>query len=391
MNRTKRVTRFASITSAAIALAGLTSISASAAIVPVSLGKASNFSLIVGGGLVNSGQSSLAGDLALTPVISYSDSGLLTVKGDYHFGDSSAVSALADANTAYNVAVSETPAVTVLPELAGQTLLPGIYSNPTGVSINGVLNLDAQNNPNALFIVQTPLALSTGAASKVNLLNGAQACNVYWQIGTTSTLGASSDFKGNLLSKGAFVSSAGSVILGRVVTQGSATLNSTQISKPECKVVKPAPTHNFGTGGGSYTSQYGKAAYNFTIRGTESGTGIFTNISGKVGWSVSKAWNFTGTPTAYSYLNGVGTITGTGSLQYYGNPKKEHDKRWVNAATGPVSFTIKYTRVTNGDGSFGRVSTFAIGFTGTPVTGVPSLPALGALVTVKGGDSKSDD
>ncbi|MFM6840931.1 MAG: ice-binding family protein, partial [Candidatus Planktophila sp.] len=231
-----------------------------------------------------------------------------------------------------------------------------------------------------------------GAASKVNLLNGAQACNIFWQVGTTSTLGAASDFKGNLLSKGAFVSSAGSTVTGRVlVTQGSASLNATQIIKPSCKVVKPAPTNNFGTGGGSYTSQYGKASYNFLIRGTESGTGIFTNITGKASWSISRAWNFSGTPTAYTYVNGVGNITGTGTLQYYANPKKDHDKRWLNAATGPVAFTIKYTRVTNGDGSLGRVSTFAIGFTGTPVAGVPSLPALGALVMVKGGDDKSDD
>lgn len=391
MNRKKRVSKLVALISAAVAVSGLASISANAALVPISLGKASNFSLVVGGGLVNSGQSSLAGDLALAPVISYSDSGLLTVKGDYHFGDSSALAAQADAINSYNIALSETPAVVVAAEFAGQTLLPGIYTNTSGINVNGILNLDAQNNPNALFVLQTPLALTTGAASKINLLNGAQACNIFWQVGTTTTLGAGSDFKGNLLGKGPFVSASGSLILGRIFTQSSATLNSTQILKPECKVVKPTPIHNFGTGGGSYTTQFGKASYNFTIRGVESGTGTFTNINGKVGWSVSKSWNFFGSPSAYTYQNGVGTVTGTGTLQYYSNPKKDRDKRWLNATTGPVAFTIKYTRVTNGDGSFGRVSKFAIGFTGTPVTGVPSLPALGALVTVKGGDDKSDD
>lgn len=388
----RRVKSFALAMTAGIAISGVTAITSSAAVVPISLGKASDFSLVVGGGLVNTGQSTLSGDLALTPVISYSDSGLLTVKGEYHFGDSDALAAQSAANTAYNLATTETPAVTVASELAGQTLTPGIYTNAAGISVGGVLNLDAQNNPNAIFIIQSPLALVTGAASKINLANGAQACNVFWQVGTTSTLGASSDFKGILLGKGAFVSGAGSVITGRVlITQGSATINATQIVKSECKYVKPAPTNNFGTGGGSYTAPQGKAQYNFVIRGVESGTGTFTNISGKVGWSVSKAWNFAGTPTAYTYINGVGTITGTGTLQYYSNPKSDHDKRWVAASTGPVAFTIKYTRVTNGDGSFGRVSTFAIGFAGTPVTGVPSLPALGALVKVKGGDDKSDD
>lgn len=392
MNVQRKAKRVALASSALLLVAGLSATSSSAAVVPITLGKAGDFSLIVGGGLINSGQSSLSGDLALTPVISYSDSGLLTVKGDYHFGDSKALDAQRDATAAYNVALNETPAVTVGSEFAGLTLSPGIYSNAAGISVNGVLSVDAQNNPNALFIFQTPAALTTGAASKINLMNGAQACNIFWQVGTTSTLGASSDFKGNLLSRGAFVSSAGSTVTGRVlVTQGSATLNSTQIIKPECKVVKPVPTNNFGTGGGSYNSQYGKASYNFVVRGVESSTGVFTNITGKAGWSVSKAWNFSGTPTAYTYLSGVGTITGTGSLQYYARAKQDGDKRWLAASSSPVTFTIKYTRVTNGDGSLGRVSTFAIGFTGTPVSGVPSLPALGALVQVKGGEDNSKD
>ena len=392
MITSRKVKKFAISTSTVLAISVISSVGANAAITPITLGKASDFSLVVGGGLVNSGQSNISGDLALTPVISYVDTGLLTVKGEYHFGDSDALAAQAAATSAYNSATVETPSVIVATELAGQTLTSGIYTNAAGFSINGALNLDAQNNPNALFIIQTPLALTTGAASKVNLLNGARACNIFWQVGATSTLGAATDFKGNLLSKGAFSAAAGTVVTGRVlVAQGSATLNTAQILKPDCKEVKVIPSNNFGTGAGSYTSQYGKAAFNFTVRGVESETGAFTNITGKVGWSVSRAWNFTGTPTTYTFVNNVGTITGTGSLQYYGNPKKDHDRRWLAATTSPTAFTLKFTRVTNGDGSYGRVSTFAIGFTGTTVSGVPNLPVLGTLVTVKGGEDKSDN
>ena len=392
MNKGQTLKRFAVVTAGALAIASLSAATSNAAVTPISLGKASNFALVVGGGLTNAGQSSIKGDLALTPVISYSDSGLLKVNGDYHFGDSDAVTAQSDATTAYNAATSETPTVVVPVELAGQTLLPGIYSNPAGFNINGVVNLDAQNNPNALFVVQTPLALTTGAASKINLLNGAQACNVFWQVGTTSSLGAGSDFKGNLLSKGAFVSAAGTVISGRVlISQGSAALNSTQIMVPECKKVATPPTNNLGTGGGSYVSQYGNTSFSFSVKGTDLGNGTFTTIGGKVIWSTNKGWKFSGTPVTYTYVAGVGTIAGTGYLSYYSSPKKGKEGRWLNAATGVVNFTLKYTKVLNSNGTFGKVNTFAIGFSGTPIAGVPTLPTLGSLVKVKGDGDGSDD
>jgi len=250
--------RLAVVVASALAIVGLSAATGNAAVVPISIAKANNFGLIVGGGLTNTGQSMISGDLALTPVISYTDTGLLTLQGAYHFGDAAAIAAQADAATAYSLASTENPSVVVVSELAGQTLLPGIYTNVAGISVNGTVNLDAQNNPNAIFVLQTPLALTTGPASHVNLLNGAQACNIFWQVGTTSTLGAGSDFKGNILGKGNFVSAAGSIILGRVlITQGSASLNATQITRPKCNSVEPTPTVNLGEGGGSYVSQYG--------------------------------------------------------------------------------------------------------------------------------------
>ena len=387
----KNAGRLAVLTASALVVAGLTAASSSAAVVPVSLAKANSFAVVVGGGIANVGQSTIVGDLALTPVINYSDTGLLTLKGDYHFGDAAALNAQAAVTAAYNVAASETPSVTAASELAGQTLLPGIYSNAVGLSINGSLNLDAQNNPNALFIIQTPLALLTGAASHVNLLNGAQACNVFWQVGTTSTLGAGSDFKGNLLGKGNFVSNAGSVVLGRVlIGTGSVSLNATSISRPQCKDIDVKSAGNLLNGGGSYVSQYGNTSFNFDLKGSDLGNGTFTNVDGKVTWTTAKGWMFKGTPTAYSYTNGVGTITGTGNLTYFSSPKKGKDGRWVSATTGAANFTIKYTRVTNANGTLGKVNTFAIGFTGTVIAGVPQLPALGALVQVKGGGSSDD-
>jgi len=398
------------VTVAALAIAGISVAGSSAAIATsISLESANNFGLVVGGGLTNAGQSTISGDLGLAPTISYTDTGLLTLKGAYHFGDTAAVTAQSSVGTAYGLAAAENPSVVIVSELAGQTLIPGIYTNVAGISVNGTVNLDAQNNPNAIFVLQTPLTLTTGAASHINLVNGAQACNVFWQIGTTSSLGAGSDFKGNLLGKGNFASAAGSVVQGRVlIMQGSVSLNATQISRPSCKEVTPSFTNNLGTGEGAYVSQYGNANFNFSVMGTVLGSATLTNVGGHVSWNVAKNWKFIGAPATYLYSNGAGTITGTGTLSYFSTQVKGKDSstqkhgkhgihgtgaednvgqgnggRWISATTGVPNFTIKYTRAINADGTIGKVDTFAIGFTGTASAGVPLLPVLGTLVQVK--------
>ena len=436
-----RLVHASALLAGAVAIAGVSAISASAAANPLTLGRANNFAVVAGGGITNSGQSTLNGDLGLSPVISYLDTGLLTTNGKYHFGDAAAIAAQTDASGAFGQAMLETPSVTVAPELSGQTLVAGIYSNPAGLSINGTVNLDAQNNPNALFILQTPAGLTTGAASHVNLVNGAQACNVFWQVGSAATLGATSDFKGNLLSRGNVVSGAGTTVAGRVfTTQGSVALNSTTISVPGCKIAPPAPViNNLGKGGGSYDTASGTAGFNFQIGGTDIGNGNFGNVGGHITWSIPKGWKFDGSATGYTYINEISTITGTGTLSYFatastpaptlgsgglqgfpsypGNGKRgraggsnngDGDKdrddtgtgigqfgqglgggltqstgQWINATSGTVTFTAKFTRTLNQNGTAGRVNSFAIGFTGTPNTGVPALPALGALAPVK--------
>ena len=423
MNKKSAYARLAVVTVGALAIAGMSVAGSSAAVAPLSLNSANSFALVVGGGLSNTGQSTITGDVGLSPVISFTDSGVLMLKGAYHFGDTATVTAQTSIATAYGLAASENPSVVIASELAGQTLLPGIYTNVAGISVNGTVNLDAQNNPNAIFVLQTPLALTTGAASNINLVNGAQACNVFWQVGTTSSLGANSDFKGNLLGKGNFSSAAGSAVQGRVlIMQGSASLSSTQISRPDCKIVPPSFTNSLAAGGGAYLSQFGNANFNFGVKGTDLGNATLTNVGGHVSWNVGKSWKFTGVPATYLFSNGAGTLTGTGTLSYFstqvivknastqrsgdhgkgnqgkgnrgkGNQGKGNQGnvgRWLSATTGVANFTIKFTRVINADGTIGNVDAFAIGFTGTASAGAPQLPTLGALVQVKGGGEVSD-
>ena len=171
-------------------------------------------------------------------------------------------------------------------------------------------------------------------------------------------------------------------------------------------------TNNLGAGGGAYVSQYGNANFNFKVMGIKVETATITNTGGHVTWNGAKSWKFTGVPATYLYANGAGTITGTGTLTYFstqvkgkgastqkkgnhGNGRQDNGSqskggRWLSATTGIANFTIKYTRVINADGTIGKVDTFAIGFTGTASAGAPQLPALGALVQVKGGGDASN-
>lgn len=206
----------------------------------VSLGQADNFAVLAGGGITNSGATTIQGDVGTYPTLSFSDTGTVTLSGTYHFGDATAIAAKTALATAYAAAAAAIPPAAATADLGGQTLFPGIYNNAAGLALHGTLTLDAQNNPSAVFIFQTAAGLSTGATSQINIINGGQACNVFWQVGSTTTLGASSDFKGNILTSSNFIGGANAHVSGRVLSlNGSVALNSDTIIKPTCAA---APT-----------------------------------------------------------------------------------------------------------------------------------------------------
>jgi len=267
----------------ATSIAVIASPSASAA-TAISLGQASNFAVLAGAGISNTGSSSVQGDLGTSPTVSFSDSGALVLNGAYHFGDATATAAKTDLATAYASAVASAPAVAVTTDLGGQTLLPGTYVNTAGVGVTGTLTLDAQGNPNSVFVIQTPLSLNTAAASQVNIINGGQACNVFWQVGTTTNLGANSDFKGNILTTSNFVGGANAKVSGRVLSvAGSVALNSNTIVKPSCVtpttlfVVPESKTVSYGSSSVSFSAKYQTLVNNVA-------NAIGNPNSGNTGW-----------------------------------------------------------------------------------------------------------
>jgi LPXTG-motif cell wall-anchored protein len=146
--------------------------------------------------------------------------------------------------TAYDDAAGRTPATTVSADLGGQTLVPGVYNSAAALALTGTLTLDGQNDPDAVFIFQAGSTLTTASSSNVALINGAQACHVFWQVGSSATLGTNSNFTGHVLALTSITATTGATINGQLLARnGAVTLDTNTITNDVCAaVVTPTPT-----------------------------------------------------------------------------------------------------------------------------------------------------
>src|SRR4029077_7860112 len=158
--------------------------------------------------------------------------------------DPASAQALADLTTAYNDAAGRTLcAVTVAGNLGGQTLVPGLYKSTSSLEItSGDLTLDAQGDPAAVFIFQMASTLTTTSARQVILSGGARAGNVFWQVGSSATLGTGSVFKGNILALASITVTTGATVEGRLLARTAAvTLDSNVIGLAIPADIPPPP------------------------------------------------------------------------------------------------------------------------------------------------------
>ena len=207
----------------------------------VNLNSASNFAVIAASTVTNTGSSVINGDLALYPGTSVTGFPAGIINGSKHITDTNANQAQLDLTAAYLNAAGQTPVTTIATELGGKTIKAGIYDSAAGTfSVTGSLTLDAENNPDAIFIFKTASSLITDDASSVNLINGAQACNIYWQVGSSATLGKNSIFKGNILTLISATLTTGANVEGRVLSRnGAVTLDNNIITKATCSASAP--------------------------------------------------------------------------------------------------------------------------------------------------------
>jgi len=196
----------------------------------VNLETADSFAILAGSTITNTGTTTISGDIGLDPGTSFTGQETLTVtSGAIYIDDAVALQAKNDLQAAYTDAAGRT-SNTIGAELGGSTLTPGVYSSATSFGLTGTLILDGQNNSDAVFILQTAGTLTTATNSEIQLINGANAKNIYWQVGSSATLGTDSIFKGTILASESITATTRANIEGQLLAlTGAVTLDSNTI------------------------------------------------------------------------------------------------------------------------------------------------------------------
>ena len=199
------------------------------------LGTAESFAVLAGTTVTNTGPSTIDGNLGLSPGTAVT--GILPgiVDGTTYAANVIALKAQLDLTIAYVDAAARAPAEPVPADLGGLTLAPGVYQHASSLGVTGTLTLDAQGDPNAVFVFQAGSTLITGSASQVKLVNGAQACNVFWKVGSSATLGTGTVMAGNILALTSISINDGVTLHGRALARnGAVTLIDDTITAAHC-------------------------------------------------------------------------------------------------------------------------------------------------------------
>jgi type VI secretion system secreted protein VgrG len=202
----------------------------------VALGTAGSFAVLGGTSVVNTGATVLTGDLGVSPGGSITGFPLgIVTGGSIYTNDSVAIQAHADAVTAYGQLAGLAPTdlrdMTAF-DLGGLTLTPGVYHfSSTAAFTSGMLTLDGLNQADKLFVFQIGSTLTTTGVTSFNLINGAVASNVWFQVGSSATLGASTSFAGTIIALASDTLITGVSVEGRVIAlNGTVTLDTNTIT-----------------------------------------------------------------------------------------------------------------------------------------------------------------
>ncbi|HEY9284555.1 MAG TPA: ice-binding family protein [Pyrinomonadaceae bacterium] len=214
-------------------------------------GTTTTFAILAGQAVTSTGLSVVNGDLGISPGTALTGFPPGVITGATHLGDPVAAQALADAQVLYAY-LDGLPCGTNLTgqDLGGMTLTPGVYCFDSSAQLTGTLILDAQGECDPLFVFQTGSTLTTSVASSIEVINnpcGANCrggSNVFFQVGSSATIGIGSQFVGNIVANTSATLNTGASVAGSVFGLiGAVTLDTNQVSA--CGVsIPPTPTPN---------------------------------------------------------------------------------------------------------------------------------------------------
>ncbi|OGF22918.1 MAG: hypothetical protein A2V63_09565 [Candidatus Eisenbacteria bacterium RBG_19FT_COMBO_70_11] len=296
--------------------------------------------------MTNTGVTLVTGDLGVSPgtAITGFGPGTGNVIGTIHAGDAVAAQAQDDLTTAYN-ALAGLPCGTGLTgqDLGGKTLAPGVYCFSSSAQLTGTLYLDAQGDPNAVFIFQIGTTLTTATGSSVVMIGGGRACNVFWQVGSSATLGTGTAFAGNILADASITLNTGASLSGRALARVAAvTMDANTVSAGDCEGGKKGTCKVKVTGGGSIPVAGGFGNFGFEVQRKKDG-----RVEGRLEY-VNHASGTKVHIDAFTSLLIVGhtaTFAGSGTINRQ-----------------PGSFTVTVTD----EGEPGRNDRFSISISGGP-------------------------
>ncbi|HEX9093572.1 MAG TPA: ice-binding family protein [Coriobacteriia bacterium] len=335
MRSAKKMLRVPLLVAAALAVTMAVPTISMAAQPTVNLGTTSTFAVLAGSTITNVGPTTIGGsaggDVGLHPGTAFTGQASVTISGAVHLADAIALIAKNDLITAYDDAAGRTPVTTIPTELGGTTLLPGVYDSLSGTfQITGPLTLDAQGDPDAVFVFKCASTLVTASGSSVNLINDARYCRVFWQVGTSATLGTNSSFVGHIFALTSIAAQTGATVQGQLLARnGAVTLDTNTITNGVCaaaatpliRIAKTAAPAALTSGPGPVTYTYrltnpGLIALS-NVSVTDDKVSPVTYVSGDANGDTllqpSETWVYTSTTNLTVTTTNTATATGTGS------------------------------------------------------------------------------
>lgn len=207
---------------------------AEAAALPVGLRTATSFVVLAGSAVTNTGATTLRGNVGVWPGTSATElNTAMLLTGTQHIGNAYAMQAQDDLTAAYDFAAGQRPDMDLTDQdLGGMTLRAGVYSFASSAQLTGTLTLDAQNDPGAAFVFQISSTLTTASNAAVRFINGDVGDRVFWQVGSSATLGTDTDFAGSILALTSITLNTGAdIACGRALARnGAVTLDTNSVA-----------------------------------------------------------------------------------------------------------------------------------------------------------------